>query len=83
MCNFMCRYACLIFELLTGDLLFDPDSGDNYDRDEGARAMGECITVFAAAAAAAARARRVCVRVSVSVFCVLGCARACVHAYVC
>jgi serine/threonine protein kinase len=26
--------ACLFFELLTGDLLFDPRSGDSYDRDE-------------------------------------------------
>mmetsp|Transcript_19763 Transcript_19763/g.26813 ORF Transcript_19763/g.26813 Transcript_19763/m.26813 type:complete len:766 (-) Transcript_19763:394-2691(-) len=26
--------ACMIFELLTGDLLFDPHSGDNYTRDE-------------------------------------------------
>eukprot|EP00898_Chlorokybus_atmophyticus_P009154 jgi/Chlat1/923/Chrsp108S01360 len=26
--------ACIIFELCTGDLLFDPRSGDNYDRDE-------------------------------------------------
>ena len=27
--------ACLIFELATGDLLFDPHAGDNYERDEG------------------------------------------------
>mmetsp|Transcript_23744 Transcript_23744/g.45235 ORF Transcript_23744/g.45235 Transcript_23744/m.45235 type:complete len:684 (-) Transcript_23744:144-2195(-) len=26
--------ACITFELATGDLLFDPRSGDNYDRDE-------------------------------------------------
>ena len=26
--------ACITFELVTGDLLFDPRSGDNYDRDE-------------------------------------------------
>jgi len=26
--------ACLVFELLTGDLLFDPRSGKEYDRDE-------------------------------------------------
>lgn len=26
--------ACLIFELLTGDYLFDPHTGDDYDRDE-------------------------------------------------
>ncbi|XP_038707030.1 SRSF protein kinase 3-like isoform X2 [Tripterygium wilfordii] len=27
-------FACLCFELATGDVLFDPHSGDNYDRDE-------------------------------------------------
>ena len=26
--------ACMVFELTTGDLLFDPHSGDLYDRDE-------------------------------------------------
>ena len=26
--------ACLVFELATGDLLFDPRSGEAYDRDE-------------------------------------------------
>ncbi|TXG73721.1 hypothetical protein EZV62_002300 [Acer yangbiense] len=26
--------ACICFELVTGDVLFDPHSGDNYDRDE-------------------------------------------------
>nr|GMD69513.1 serine/threonine-protein kinase SRPK [Ipomoea batatas] len=26
--------ACICFELATGDVLFDPHSGDNYDRDE-------------------------------------------------
>ncbi|MCD9641204.1 hypothetical protein HAX54_027273 [Datura stramonium] len=26
--------ACICFELCTGDVLFDPHSGDNYDRDE-------------------------------------------------
>lgn len=30
----MWSLACITFELLTGDLLFDPRSGDNYDRDE-------------------------------------------------
>jgi len=30
----MWSLACIIFELLTGDLLFDPRTGDNYDRDE-------------------------------------------------
>jgi len=27
-------FACLVFELATGDLLFDPRSGRDYDRDE-------------------------------------------------
>ncbi len=27
--------ACMVFELITGDLLFDPREGDGYDRDEG------------------------------------------------
>ncbi|EEF34919.1 srpk, putative [Ricinus communis] len=27
-------FACICFELATGDILFDPHSGDNYDRDE-------------------------------------------------
>ncbi|GMH78719.1 hypothetical protein TrST_g13939 [Triparma strigata] len=31
--------GCIIFELLTGDLLFDPKAGDNYDRDEDHLAM--------------------------------------------
>ena len=30
----MWSLACLGFELLTGDLLFDPRSGDNFSRDE-------------------------------------------------
>lgn len=30
----MWSFACICFELVTGDLLFDPHSGDNYDRDE-------------------------------------------------
>jgi serine/threonine-protein kinase SRPK3 len=30
----MWSLACICFELATGDLLFDPRSGDNYDRDE-------------------------------------------------
>ncbi|CAM9466325.1 unnamed protein product [Scytosiphon promiscuus] len=30
----MWSLACILFELLTGDLLFDPRSGDDYDRDE-------------------------------------------------
>ncbi|KAG1652904.1 hypothetical protein FOA52_015926 [Chlamydomonas sp. UWO 241] len=27
-------FACMIFEMVTGDLLFDPRAGENYDRDE-------------------------------------------------
>lgn len=27
-------FACICFELATGDLLFDPHSGENFDRDE-------------------------------------------------
>jgi hypothetical protein len=27
----------MVFELITGDLLFDPREGDGYDRDEGIR----------------------------------------------
>lgn len=27
-------FACIVFELATGDVLFDPRSGDNFDRDE-------------------------------------------------
>ncbi|CAM9521195.1 unnamed protein product [Choristocarpus tenellus] len=30
----MWSLGCILFELLTGDLLFDPRSGDDYDRDE-------------------------------------------------
>ena len=30
----MWSMACMVFELVTGDLLFDPRAGDNYDRDE-------------------------------------------------
>jgi len=30
----MWSLACIAFELATGDLLFDPRSGDDYDRDE-------------------------------------------------
>jgi len=31
--------GCMTFELLTGDLLFDPRAGDDYDRDEDHLAM--------------------------------------------
>lgn len=30
----MWSFACMIFEIATGDFLFDPKSGRNYDRDE-------------------------------------------------
>ncbi|XP_073140235.1 uncharacterized protein [Henckelia pumila] len=30
----MWSLACICFELATGDVLFDPHTGDNYDRDE-------------------------------------------------
>lgn len=35
----MWSYACIVFELLTGDLLFDPHAGSNWDRDEDHLAM--------------------------------------------
>lgn len=35
----MWSLACVTFELLTGDLLFDPRAGDEYDRDEDHLAM--------------------------------------------
>lgn len=31
----MWSLGCMVFELITGDFLFDPQSGDNYSRDEG------------------------------------------------
>lgn len=35
----MWSLGCMVFELLTGDLLFDPREGPNYDRDEDHLAM--------------------------------------------
>jgi hypothetical protein len=35
----MWSLGCIVFELLTGDLLFDPRAGDDYDRDEDHLAM--------------------------------------------
>ncbi|KAJ1397799.1 Serine/threonine-protein kinase, active site [Sesbania bispinosa] len=32
-------FACICFELATGDVLFDPHSGENYDRDEVVKTM--------------------------------------------
>ena len=29
------RRVCMVFELITGDILFDPHEGDGHDRDEG------------------------------------------------
>ena len=30
----MWSFACMVFEMVTGDVLFDPRAGDDYDRDE-------------------------------------------------
>lgn len=30
----MWSFACMVFEMVTGDVLFDPRAGDTYDRDE-------------------------------------------------
>ena len=30
----MWSFACIVFELATGDVLFDPRSGDDFDQDE-------------------------------------------------
>lgn len=35
----MWSLGCITFELLTGDLLFDPRAGEDYDRDEDHLAM--------------------------------------------
>ncbi|KAG5179961.1 serine threonine protein kinase [Tribonema minus] len=40
----MWSLACIVFELLTGDLLFDPRSGDDYDRDEDH--LAQCIELL-------------------------------------
>jgi serine/threonine protein kinase len=37
--------ACMTFELLQGDLLFDPAAGDDYERDEGALLLRLCACV--------------------------------------
>jgi serine/threonine protein kinase len=31
----MWSFGCMVYELATGDFLFDPHSGENWDRDEG------------------------------------------------
>lgn len=41
-------FACICFELATGDVLFDPHSGDNYDRDEVCMCPKTFIIVFVA-----------------------------------
>lgn len=38
-CADMWSLACIVFELLTGDLLFDPHAGKSWDRDEDHLAM--------------------------------------------
>jgi serine/threonine-protein kinase SRPK3 len=30
----MWSFACMVFEMVTGDVLFDPRAGEDYDRDE-------------------------------------------------
>lgn len=39
-------FACIFFELATGDVLFDPHSGDNFDRDEVWLLIFKAITVY-------------------------------------
>lgn len=39
-------FACICFELATGDVLFDPHSGDNFDRDEVWLLIFKAITVY-------------------------------------
>ena len=36
-------FACICFELATGDVLFDPHSGENYERDEVCRNHSDCL----------------------------------------
>ena len=51
--------ACVVFELLTGDLLFDPRAGGDYDRDEDHLAqMQELLGRYPKKLATASRARR-------------------------
>lgn len=38
--------ACICFELATGDVLFDPHSGENYDRDEVMFIFSFCINLL-------------------------------------
>ncbi|KAF7145851.1 hypothetical protein RHSIM_Rhsim04G0137000 [Rhododendron simsii] len=39
-------FACICFELATGDVLFDPHSGDNFDRDEVWMCLSNIIFVY-------------------------------------
>lgn len=39
-------FACICFELVTGDVLFDPHSGDNYDRDEASASVFGFISCY-------------------------------------
>ncbi|KAH8056697.1 hypothetical protein JL721_9981 [Aureococcus anophagefferens] len=50
--------ACIVFELLTGDLLFDPRAGGDYDRDEDHLAqMQELLGRYPKKLASSAKAR--------------------------
>jgi serine/threonine-protein kinase SRPK3 len=40
----MWSLACIVFELLTGDLLFDPRAGEGYERDEAH--LAQCIELL-------------------------------------
>uniref|UniRef100_A0A7S2RKS9 non-specific serine/threonine protein kinase n=1 Tax=Rhizochromulina marina TaxID=1034831 RepID=A0A7S2RKS9_9STRA len=40
----MWSLGCIVFELLTGDLLFDPRAGEDYDRDEDH--LAQCIELL-------------------------------------
>jgi serine/threonine-protein kinase SRPK3 len=40
----MWSMGCIVFELLTGDLLFDPRVGEGYDRDEDH--LAQCIELL-------------------------------------
>ncbi len=42
----MWSLGCLVFELLTGDLLFEPQAGENYERDEGIGLVAMCACMY-------------------------------------
>ncbi|KAJ4841782.1 hypothetical protein Tsubulata_010527 [Turnera subulata] len=55
----MWSFACICFELATGEVLFDPHSGDNYERDEDHLAlMMELLGVMPRKIASAGRYSR-------------------------